>query len=133
MMDRFRNELILLVALLVMIAGIAYRYTLSSRLDATVRTSQQAAREVREIAILKQVWGTQGIQGKVAKLRELLPAARIKTFDQKKSELRAVFSGLNGAELNTIATALGESPLRIRTMSILRSGQTYTVRCRCTW
>ena len=132
-MDRFRNELILLVAVLVLIAGIVYRYTRESQLDSVVLRNHQASQQIREIAILKQVWGTKGIRAKITKIREALPAARIKTFDLKKSELRAVFSGLSGAEINTVTTQIGESPLRIRSLSILRSGKTYTVRCRCTW
>jgi len=132
-MGKYRNEWILLAALALLIGGLVYRYTMQNRLEQTVTQAAQTRQQVEEIQILKKVWSTQGLKEKVAQLRSVVSAAKVHSFEQKKQELTAEWSGLNGQQLNAVTTRIASLPLRIETMTIERSGDNYTVRCRCTW
>jgi len=132
-MGKYRNEWILLAALALLIGGLVYRYTMQSRLEQTVTQAAQTRQQVEEIQTLKKVWSTQGLKEKVAKLRSVVPASSVRSFQQKKQELNAEWGGLSGQQLNAVTTRVASLPLRIETMTIERSGDKYTVRCRCTW
>ncbi len=132
-MGKYRNEWILLAALALLIGGVIYRYTMQSRLEQATTQAAQTRQQVEEIQVLKKVWSTQGLKGKVAQLRSVVPASKVHSFQQKKQELNAEWSDLNGQQLNAVTTRIASLPLRIESMTIERSGDNYTVRCRCTW
>ncbi len=132
-MRRYQNEWILLIALLVFIGGVAYRYTMQTRLERTVAQVSKTRQQVQDIQTLKKVWSTQGLKEKVAQLRSTVPAKHVHDFLQKKQELSAEWRSLNGQQLNALTTRIASLPLRLQEMTIERDGENYTVRCRCTW
>jgi len=132
-MERYRNGAILLAALAFLAGGLFYRYTMQARLEDAAVQAERTRRQVEEIRILKKVWSTQGLKEKAARLRSVVPAANVRSFEQKKQELSAEWSGLSGQQLNTVTTRIASLPLRIASMTIERSGENYTLRCRCTW
>jgi len=132
-MRRYQNEWILLIAFLVFVGGVAYRYTMQSRLERTVAQASTTRQQIQDIQTLKKVWSTQGLKEKVAQLRSIVPAGNVQSFLQKKQELNAEWRSLNGQQLNTLTTRIASLPLQLQEMTIERDGENYTVRCRCTW
>jgi glutamate synthase domain-containing protein 3 len=133
MIRKYQNELLIVLGLLVFLGGFLYQRGMARKLDASLERSRIAARQITEAKTLQKVWSTKGITKKVAALRTLLPAGKIRTFDQKKKKLTAEFTTLTAQELNLISTQLASMPLRIQAFAVTRSGNQYNMRCTCAW
>jgi len=133
MIRKYQNELMVVLGLVVLLGGFLYQRGMARKLDASLERSKTAARQITEAKTLQKVWSTKGIKKKVAALHALLPAGKIRTFDQKKKKLTAEFTALTGQELNLISTRLASLPLRIQEFAVTRSGRQYDVRCTCAW
>jgi len=133
MIRKYQNELILLVALAVLLGGFLYQKGMARKLDASLERSKTAARQITETKILQKVWSTKGIKKKISNLHTMLPATKIRTFDQKKKKLSIVFKDLTGQELNRVATEIASLPVQIQEFAVTRSGRQYDMRCMCSW
>ena len=133
MMRKYQNELIVLGALVFALAGYLYQSTSRTRLETSLAEAQTASRQITETQTLQNVWSTKGLKQKVSALRSTLPKAKIKTFESGKQKLSAHFTGLTSQELNGITSRLASLPVRIGTLQVARSGDTYSVECTCRW
>jgi hypothetical protein len=133
MMHKYQNELLVVVAFLVLIGGFLYQRGMSRRLDVSLERSKTAARQITEAKTLQSVWSSKGLKKKVAAIHGLVAPGKIKTFNQKKGKLVANFNNLTGQELNTISTEIASLPVHIQELAITRSGTQYVLRCSCTW
>ncbi len=133
MILKYRNELIVLAAFLFLLGGFLYQKSMSAMLENSLSTSDTASKQIKEIKILQNVWGSKGLKQKVAQLQSILTSIKVKKFDQQKNKLDAEFIELTGQELNKISTAVASIPIHIDEIAISRSGDKYGMRCRCTW
>jgi hypothetical protein len=133
MIRKYQNELIVLVALLVLVAGIAYRYAMHARLERVSVRAQKTEQQIRDIGVLKKVWSTKGLKNQAAKLRNAVPTASVQSFELGNQELKASFGPLSSQQLNDLTTKIASLPLRWQELTIERNGKNYTVRCRCSW
>jgi hypothetical protein len=133
MIRKYRNEGIVLGALLLLVGGFMYQRSMNARLDSSLEQAQSASRQITEVQTLQTVWSTKGLKAKVTALHKLIPTSKIKTFEQKKKKLSMAFVGLNGKEINAVSSRIASLPLQIQKISIVRSGETYALECQCSW
>jgi hypothetical protein len=133
MMRKYQNELIVLLAFVVLLGGFFYQRSMSRKLDASLERSRSAARQITEAKVLQKVWSSKGLKKKIMTLKSTVASDKVKTFDQNKKKLTASFAGLTGQELNTMSTKLASFPVHIQEFAVTRSGTQYDVRCTCSW
>ncbi len=133
MIRKYVNELAIAGALLFALAGYLYQHNSQAWLEASLTRMATASRQITETKTLKKVWSTQGLKKKVSALRDTLPTAKVQTFALGKQKLSARFVKLAPRELNKVATQIASLPVRIETLKIDRSGDTYTMECQCRW
>jgi len=133
MIRKYQNEWIVLGALLFALAGYLYQASNRNRLETSLTEASVASRQITETQTLKKVWSTKGLKKKVTALRSTLPSAKVQTFEVKKQKLSAHFTGLTSQELNGITSKIASLPVRLETLQIARSGNTYNVECQCRW
>lgn len=133
MIRKYKNEIILLSGIVMLVAGVIYQWQMSASLDRSIREISDTKREISETITLQKVWSTKGIKQKLSQLHATMPPSKIKTYAQKKSKLTIELHDLASNELNKISTKIASIPLRIKEFSVLRDGDQYTLKCRCTW
>jgi len=133
MIRKYQNELIVLASLIVFLGGFLYQKGMTRQLDASLTQSREAAQQITETKTLQKVWSSKGLKQKVAAIRQLIPAGKIKTFDQKKTKVTLHFSDMTGKELNTVTSRIAALPVQIQEIGMTRSGDHYDMRCTCSW
>jgi glutamate synthase domain-containing protein 3 len=133
MIRNYQNELMIAVAFFVLAGGFLYQRGMDRKLGASLERSKTTALQITEAKTFQKVWSTKGLKQKVSALHELIPAAKIQTFNQKKKKLVANFNDLTGQELNTVSTNLASLPVQIQELAITRTGNNYSMRCTCSW
>ena len=133
MIRKYQNELIVLAALLFLLVGFVYQRTARIRLDVATQQAHTATQEITETTLLQQVWSSKGLKKKVEALRAVLPAAKVERFDLGKEKLDATFTSLTSQELNALSSQIASLPVRIQTFNVSRTGESYTVGCKCSW
>jgi len=133
MVRKYQNELLVLVAFVLLLGGFVYQRGMMRKLEASLLHSQTAARQITETKTLQKVWSTKGLKKKVANLHNIVSPSKIKTFNQTKKKLTVRLENLTGKELNAITTRFASLPVQIRELVIGRSEDQYTLRCVCTW
>ena len=133
MIQKYRNEGIVLLALILFIGGFLYEKGMAHKLEASLRQSRTATEEITQAKTLRTVWSSKGLKSKVASLQKSVNPDKIKTFDLQKSKLNTHFLRLSGRELNTLTTRIASLPVRIQELAVTRAGSQYTLRCTCAW
>ncbi len=129
---RYRNELIVLAALLVAAGAFAYKL---SRHTSMAKSNQQMAKELavlQETVSLKKIWADKHLTQKVDKLRMLVPAAKV-TWRRQGKHLSATFSDLKPSEVNMVITKLLNIAVEVEKLKVTKEGDHYRVEVKCKW
>jgi len=131
-LKRYQNELMVLLALLLMLGAFLYKSgQISSQVEAAV-TTQQAISDFREIVALKKIWADKKTSKKVEKLKELIPASKVK-WSKKSKKVTAIYEGLSSKELNKLISKILSLAVEIRQLDITKTGSSYDVEFKCKW
>ncbi len=129
---RYRNELIVLTALLVAAGAFVYKL---SRHTSMAKSNQQMAKELavlQETVSLKKIWGDKYLTQKIDKLRMLVPSSKVRWKRQGK-RLSATFSDLKPFEVNTVITKLLNIAVQVEKLHVTKEGDHYRVEVKCKW
>ncbi|HFQ60868.1 MAG TPA: hypothetical protein ENK39_01030 [Epsilonproteobacteria bacterium] len=129
---QYQNELIVLVAFVIMLGAYAYKHTQVTSQAQAIQKTQTALGELKEVIALKKVWANKKTGKKLAALQTLISASKVK-WSKKGKKLTASYTGLSANELNKLTTKILNLPVQIRLLDIQKIGANYNVEFKCKW
>lgn len=129
---RYQNELIALVAFVLMFGGYGYKYAQISSQAETMAGVKHSVGEIKEVIALKKIWADKKTGKKIDKLQTLIPAAKVK-WSHKGKKLTATYKGLTATELNKLVTKILNLPVEIKKLKIQKIASSYAVEFKCKW
>ena len=131
-LKRYQNELVALLAFLLMFGAFLYKNGQISSQSKDTASTKQAVSDFREIVALKKIWADKKTSKKVEKLKELIPASKVK-WSKKSKKVTAVYKGLSSKELNKLITKILNLTVVITQLDIKKADTTYQVEFKCKW
>ena len=129
-LKRYKNELIVGIALLLLLIALIYKQGVTSgQTDASAGTALQ---ELKEVIALKKVWGDKKTTKKVDKLKTIVSPSKIK-WSKKSKKLTASFLNLSNQELNRIIVKIMNLAVEIQKLEVKKQGVAYQVEFKCKW
>lgn len=132
MWKRYQNELIVLVAFVLMFVGYVYKNVqVSSQVEMMAETRNSVG-EIKEVISLQKIWSDKKTTKKVEKLQTLIPTNKVK-WEYKNKKVNALYKGLSTTELNTLVTKILNLPVEIQKLKIQKLASFYDVEFKCKW
>jgi len=129
-LKRYKNELIVGIALLLLLIALIYKQgVVSGQSDVSAGTSLQ---ELKEVIALKKVWGDKKITKKVDKLKTIVSPSKVK-WSKKSKKLTASFLNLSNQELNRVIIKIMNLAVEIQKLEVKKLGASYHVEFKCKW
>jgi len=129
-LKRYKNELIVGIALLFLVIALIYKQSVvSGQSDVSAGTSLQ---ELKEVIALKKVWGDKKTTKKVDKLKTIVSSSKVK-WSKKSKKLTASFLNLSDQELNRIIVKIMNLAVEIQKLEVKKLGASYQVEFKCKW
>ena len=129
---RYQNELIALIAFVLMLIGYGYKAAqVSSQAEMMAGTKHTVA-EIKEVIALQKIWSDKKTTKKVEKLQTLIPASKVK-WSSKSKKVTASYKGLSATELNSLVTKILNLPVEIQKLKIQKIASSYDVEFKCKW
>jgi hypothetical protein len=132
MILRYRNEVIVAIALLFALMGMGYKYVHRSSIEDEKRSIQHEIVQIHEAASLKERWADKRISKRLDALQRLFPKTKV-TWKKSGKKLVASFASLSAEEVNRLITKLLNIAVRIEALKIKKQGKTYQVEMTCKW
>jgi len=135
MLKRYQNELMVLMALIVLAFSMSYK--LSSYNDLKMQTLESAKfiSIMDDIVTMKKLWKkNKTIPNKLEEIKSTLAESKINKFEIDKKKAHIILQTLNGTELNNIlGKKIASIPLQIKELIITRDGDNYRLELKCKW
>jgi len=129
-LKRYKNELIVGIALLLLLIALIYKQGVASgQTDASAGTALQ---ELKEVIALKKVWGDKKTTKKVDKLKTIVSPSKVK-WSKKSKKLTASFLNLSNQELNRVIVKIMNLAVEIQKLEVKKQGVAYQVEFKCKW
>ena len=129
---RYQNELIALVAFVLLLGAYGYKVAQVSSQSDTMAGAKQSVGEIKEVSALKKIWSDKKTSQKVKKLQMLIPSSKVK-WSNKSKKVTASYKSLTAAELNTLVTKILNLPVEIQKLKIQKIASSYDVEFKCKW
>lgn len=130
---RYQNELIVVIAFLLMLTAYFYKQSQANRLDQTKQEVSASIDEIANIIALKNQWGDPKLSTKIKKVKENIDEKNIKAFTIKNKKLTASFSDLDSKEMNKIIIKLENIAVQIIKLKVTSSEEKYNMEIKCKW
>jgi len=131
-LNRYRNELMVLLSLLLLAGALAYKNAKVSGSIENRNDTKYAVREFKELVALKKRWGDKKISKKVDKLQTLVPKNKV-TWQKKNKKLKASYKALSAKELNKVLTTILNLAVQIVEIEIKNRQNMYDLEFTCKW
>jgi len=129
---RYQNELITLVAFVLMLGAYGYKMGHISSQSETIAGAKHSVGEIKEVISLQKIWSDKKTGKKVEKLQTLIPASKVK-WSNKSKKVTASYKSLTATELNTLVTKILNLPVEIQKLKIQKIASSYDVEFKCKW
>lgn len=133
-LQRYKNELILLLTLLFVLAAFIYKLSAHTYVKENQIEINQEIVQITNIVNLKKQWGGKDISKKVQSLKTLVPATKVKSFKKSPKKLLASYKGLTTNELNKLTNKLLNIAVQINQLKIQKNSKNnYVMEFICKW
>ncbi len=133
-LQRYKNEIILLLALFFVIGAFLYKVNASSYVEENKAHIQQQIAEITAINKYKNQWDGKSMPNKVKALKTVVDASKVKSFSKKSKKLVASYVNLTANDLNKINNKLINMPVQIIKLQVTeRSKNIYSMEFTCKW
>jgi len=129
---RYQNELIALVAFVLMFSAYGYKKAQVFAQIETMAESKRSVGEMKEVIALKKIWSDNKTSKKVDKLQTLIPVSKMK-WSNKSKKVTASYKDLTAKELNNLVTKILNLPVEIQKLKIQKIASSYEVELKCKW
>ena len=133
-LQRYKNELIILITLLFLIFSFIYKNAASTYVHENKMLIQKQIMQLNNIKALKDQWGGKQLSNKLKVLKTIVPNSKVALFQKKSKKLNASYKDLTGTELNKVTNKLINIPVQIVLLDIKQSSKNlYTMELKCKW
>jgi len=129
---RYQNELIVLIAFVLMLGGYLYKSAQVSSQGDTMTNASRSVGELKEVIALQKIWSDKKTTKKVNRLQTLIPENKVK-WKSKNKKVEASYKGLSSSELNKLVTKILNLPIEIQKLKIQKVATSYNVEFKCKW
>jgi len=134
MIQKYRNESIVIASLIILTISIIYKYSVLHQLENQITATQKSIQEIEEAKRLKKLWYAKRVNSKLSKLKSTVPFNKIEKFKKRNKRVNIVLKKLESRELNRFMNELSKLPLRIARLKIVKiSTNQYNMECLCKW
>ena len=130
---RYRNEFIVLIAMVLMLAASLYKSNVARKLDTVNHDVKTSMVQIGEIIALRKQWGNKSLRKKIERIKQGITKEKIKLFSIKGNKLNASFVGLSDREMNAIILKLENIAVQINKIRIKREKKNYRMEIVCKW
>ena len=132
MWKRYQNELIALVAFMLMFVGYVYKNVQVSSQTQIMAETRSSVADIKEVISLQKIWSDKKTTKKVEKLQTVIPQNKVK-WSHKNKKVTVNYKGLTTRELNTLVTKILNLPVEIQKLKIQKSASSYDLEFKCKW
>ncbi|MDD3592931.1 MAG: hypothetical protein PHO65_09830 [Sulfurovum sp.] len=129
---RYQNELIAGVALLVMLGALLFKQGEISGKEERIKHLQSTVSEMKEVMVLKEIWGDKELEKRVRELESAVPPSKVK-WNQKSKKVTANYHGITINELNALMKKVLNLGVEIQLLDIKTEGALYHMELKCKW
>ena len=129
---RYQNELIVLIAFVLMLGGYLYKNVQISTQSEMSANVNRSVGELKEVIALQKIWSDKKTTKKVDRLQSVVPQNKVK-WSSKNKKLTASYKGLTTTEVNTLVTSILKLPVEIQKLKIQKLDTSYDVEFKCKW
>ena len=129
---RYQNELIVLIAFVLMLGGYLYKNVQISTQSEMSANVNRSVGELKEVIALQKIWSDKKTTKKVDRLQSVVPQNKVK-WSSKNKKLTAGYKGLTTSEVNTLVTSILKLPVEIQKLKIQKLDTSYDVEFKCKW
>jgi len=129
---RYQNELIVLIAFVLMLGSYLYKNVQISSQSQTSAKASSSVSELKEVIALQKIWSDKKTTKKVNKLQTIIPENKVK-WSSKNKKVTASYKGLSSSELNNLVTKILNLPVEIQKLKIQKLASSYDVEFKCKW
>lgn len=130
--QRYQNELIVLVAFLIMLGAYMYKHNHVVTQAKEAEKIQRSIEELKEVITLKKIWSDKNLNKKLDAFHAIIPASKVKWM-KKKQKIEAKYIGLNAQEINKLTSKILNLPVEITQLAVKKVGSLYNVEFACKW
>ncbi len=128
-----KNLLIVVAALLILIASIAFDISQRRAYYQNQAKVQKEIDEIKSVAVMQKLWKAKGIKSKINRILNSIPANKRKNVKISRSKAQLNLSNLSDRELNKVLSKLAMLPIEFKSLNIKRDNQNYSMECLCVW
>lgn len=128
-----KNLLIVVAALLILIASIAFDISQRRAYYQNQAKVQKEIDEIKSVAAMQKLWKAKGIKSKINRILNSIPANKRKNVKISRSKAQLNLSNLSDRELNKVLSKLAMLPIEFKSLNIKRDNQNYSMECLCVW
>ncbi len=128
----YKNELIVVASLLLMLSALLYKNNQISSRTQEMLSTKHTVREFRELITLQKTWADKKVSKKVNKLEKIVPTSKVK-WSKKGKKLTASYKDLEPKELNKLIINILSMAVQIQELKINRNDSSYDVEFKCKW
>ncbi|MBU1667252.1 hypothetical protein KKC13_02470 [bacterium] len=133
-LQRYRNEIILLLTLLFALFAFFYKLSAKSYVQENKAAIQKQISEITKISNYQKQWDGKGMSNKVNVLKSIVNASKVQSFQKKSKKLIASYVNLTANELNQINNKLLNMPIQIVNLEIKEQTKNqFTMELTCKW
>lgn len=133
-LQRYRNEIILLVAVFFTLFTFFYKRSANSYVQENKATIQKQVSEITKISNYQKQWNGKKIPNKIKVLKSIVNASKVKIFQKKSKKLVASYINLTANELNKINNKVLNLPVQIINLQIKKQTKNkFTMELTCKW
>ena len=131
-LKHYKNEGIVLVALLVLVCAYLYKHHQVTQQREQVAKTQRTLIELKEIGAFVKIWGDKAIRKRVDGLPKSVTPSKVK-WSKKQNTVNATFSNLTANELNQLVTKILNIPVTISQLDVTKQAEKYIMEFACNW
>jgi len=133
-LKRFRNELIILVAILFALFAFFYKLSAKNFVEEQKSEILSSISEISRVNELKKLWKSKSISKKADTFKTIVAKVKVKSFKKRSGKVVVSYKNLNTKELNSVTKNIMNNPFRIVKLKISElSKGSYSMELICKW
>jgi hypothetical protein len=133
-LKRFRNELIILVAILFALFAFFYKLSAKNFVEEQKSEILSSISEISRVNELKKLWKSKSISKKADTFKTIVAKIKVKSFKKRSGKVIVSYKNLNTKELNAVTKNIMNNPFRIVKLKISKlSKGSYSMELICKW
>jgi len=133
-LKRFRNELIILLAVVFAISALFYKLSAQKFVEDKKSEIVSSISEISKVNGLKKIWKSKGISKKANRFKTIVAKNKLKSLKKHSEKVIVNYKNLNTRELNSITKYIMNNPFIIVKLKIDKVAKnSYSMELICKW